>query len=56
LIGTPLARATIAGAMPKYITSYLPDAIACTIAGPDENLVSSSSMPAAFAHPSCSMT
>ncbi len=30
----PLPRVTMAGPMPKHMTSIFPDAMACTIAGP----------------------
>lgn len=52
----PLPRVTIAGPMPKHMTSIFPDAMACTIAGPLEKRVSLRLMPAFLAQPIPSMT
>ena len=56
LSAMPLPRVTIAGPMPKHMVSILPDAIACTMAGPFGKRVSSRLMPASFAQPIPSMT
>ncbi len=52
----PLPRVTIAGPMPKHMASILPEAMACTMAGPFGNLVNSRLIPASLVQPMPSMT